>query len=181
VACLAAAGPALIEALYDPRYADAGWMLQPLAFATWVQILQTVSGAALLALGQPRRLAFGNGLKFAAMLVLVPSGFIAFGALGGISGLAFAEFFRYMVLARGVRNHGLPGLSLDLAHTVLPALAAAAGFGAGMLAGDSDNPWLRLGCATGEVLLIWLPVAGIVLRREIAQAMSSLRTRSWRA
>jgi O-antigen/teichoic acid export membrane protein len=177
VACLASAGPALIEALYDPRYADAGWMLQPLAFATWLQILQAVSGAALLAVGEPRRLAVGNGSKFAAMLVLVPSGFVFFGIAGGIYGFALAEFFRYVVLARGVRKHGLPGPIVDLAHTALPVLATAAGYGAGLLASDSDNPWLRLCCAIGGVLLWWLPVACVVLRQELAQAMVSLRRR----
>ncbi|MBW2420445.1 MAG: oligosaccharide flippase family protein [Deltaproteobacteria bacterium] len=181
VACLAAAGPALIDALYDPRYADAGWMLQPLAFATWVQILQTVSGAALMAVGEPRRLALGNGSKFAAMLVLVPSGFIFFGPMGGICGLAAAETFRYAVLAHGVRDHGLPGPGLDFAHTALPVLAAAAGFAAGTLTADSDNPWLRLGCAVGGVLLLWLPVAAVVLRKEIAQAVAGLRSRSSKA
>jgi hypothetical protein len=112
------------------------------------------------------------------MLVLVPAGFTYFGAAGGICGLVTAELFRYAVLADGARDHGLPGPLLDLAHSALPALSAAAGLAASSLAGDLGSPWLRLLCAVGGVLTVWLPVAGIVLRREVAQAMASVRARS---
>jgi O-antigen/teichoic acid export membrane protein len=177
VALFAAAGPALISALYDPRYADAGWMLQLLAFATWVQVLETVSGAAILALGDSRRQALGNGLKFAAMLVLVPSGFISYGAAGGISGLAVAELFRYATLAYGARKHGLPGPGRDLAYSALALVSTAAGFATDAFVGDGVNPWLRLARVAGVVVLVWAPVAGLLLREEITQVADTIRRR----
>jgi O-antigen/teichoic acid export membrane protein len=177
VACLAAAGPPFIDALYDARYSDAGWMLQPLAFATWVQVLQTVSGAAILAMGDSRRQALGNGLKFAAMIGLVPAGFVFFGVWGGIWGLAVSELFRYAVLASGVRNHGLPGPQTDLAYSLLVAASVTAGLVTRALTGDDASAWLQLFASVGGVLLIWAPSAGWTLRREVARAVLEFRER----
>jgi O-antigen/teichoic acid export membrane protein len=176
VACMAASGPALIEALYDPRYADAGWMLQLLAFGTWMQILQTTSGSALLALGEPRWLAIGNALKFAGMLVLLPSGFVFFGAAGGIAGLVAAELFRYGTLARGVRRHDLPTLRTDLGPSALVLAATLGGLGAAHAIGnEGSSAWLRLGVAVGAVLLLLVPVAAVRLRREIPHLLALIR------
>jgi O-antigen/teichoic acid export membrane protein len=175
VALLAAGGPALIAALYDARYVDAGWMLQPLAFGTWVQILQTVSAAALLSLGDSRRQALGNGMKVAAMLAFMPAGFMHYGALGGISGMAAAEVFRYATLAYGARQHQLPGPSADLAYTLFAVAAAGVGIAVDALIGSEVDPWIRLAGVAGSVLLVWAPVAAIVLREEIGQVPAMIR------
>lgn len=108
VIVLLATAPELIEILYDPRYADAGWMLQLLAIATWVQIPQASSGSVLLALGMPRWIAIANGVKFSGLLICLPMGYYAFGDAGAIAGLAGAELFRYSTLAIAIRGSSFP-------------------------------------------------------------------------
>ena len=178
VACLAAGARPLIEILYDPRYADAGWMLQILAVAAWIQIPQASSGAAVLAVGQPRWLVLANGLKFLAMIVLLPVGVHAFGAAGAIAGLAGAELFRYAVLTTALRHLGLPGLGADLALTLLAVVLSFAGLSAGgWLEGQGAGAMARLAGAIAVIVLIWIPSSAWILRAELPGAIAGIRRR----
>jgi len=181
VAFLAASGPDLIGTLYDPRYAGAGWMLQVLAFGSWLQILQTTSGTALLALGDPRQLALGNALKFAGMLALLPAGFVAFGVGGGIAGFAASELFRYGTFVAGMRKHGLPALRPDLLPSALTLGAALAGLSAPRALGlEEASAAVRLAAAACGVLAVWTPAAALGLRADLARLVTGLRARGTR-
>lgn len=178
VACLLAAAPELIEILYDDRYLDAGWMLQLLAIGTWIQIPQAASGAAVLALGTPRSLATANGVKFAAMLGLLPLGYAFFGAGGAIAGLAGAELFRYATLALAVRQAGLPALGADLGVSLLVAAASLAGLGVAETIGSHGGGALaRMAGAVGTITAVWLPASALLLRDEIPRLRAGLRAR----
>ena len=59
-----AGGPTIIEILYDPRYIEAGWMLQILVAGPWFGVaMECSNGAALLALGHSRWMAFASATK----------------------------------------------------------------------------------------------------------------------
>ena len=70
---LIAGGPALIDILYDRRYAQAGWILQFLAVGAWFQILESTNGAALLAQGNPGWMVASNAVKLASLVVGLPA------------------------------------------------------------------------------------------------------------
>jgi O-antigen/teichoic acid export membrane protein len=180
VACLLACGPALIALLYDPRYADAGWMLQLLALGAWLQIPQTLSANALMALGVPRWIAIGNGMKLAGMLALLPAGFVLFGVPGAIGGLAAAEVFRYATFAIAVRGVGLPALRADLTFSGLILAGTAAGsFAVDLLARGGSGALLQLLAAVAVIVLLWTPASALLLRSELPGLRERLRS-VWR-
>jgi O-antigen/teichoic acid export membrane protein len=175
VACLGASGPPLIEVLYDPRYAEAGWILQLLAIEGWFQILEVPYGSALLALGLPRWLAVANALKLAGILALVPLGFWLYGFPGAIGGFAVSETLRYAVCAAG-------------APTGFPARDRPLCVGAGR---DRRGVWLYASFAIGRReervrapgrrgsgrRPAWLPVSYLLVRKEAARLAADLGIR----
>jgi O-antigen/teichoic acid export membrane protein len=177
VAALAASGPPLIETLYDPRYVEAGWILQLLAIEAWIRILEVPTGSALLALGLPRWLAIGNALKLAGMLTLIPLGYWLYGFPGAIGGLVATEALRYAACAMGVRRQGLPAAANDLLATLLLVAAAGCGWYASLSVGASGGGRIeRLAAAVLVASLAWLPIAGFMMRREGPRLVSDLRS-----
>lgn len=155
---LFACGPALAELLYDDRYRPVGWMLRFLALGGWFVALEAMNGSALLAVGEARWVAAGNAAKLAALLVLVPLGFHAFGIGGAIAGFAASEIPRW-----GVSLFAIGRLELgDLVEDALATLLLGAATGAALacevwLEGQGTGPFLRC-AATGIVLaLAWGP------------------------
>jgi len=176
VAAIAVGGRDLIGLLYDPRYADAGWMLQILAVGAWLQVPQAASGAAVLALGQPRWLVAGNGAKFAGMLVFLPLGFHFHGAGGAIAGLVAAELFRYLALTSAMRRAGLPGMGIDLAMTGLLLATCASGAAVrALIVEEGGGELARLVGIALAVLGVWLPASLWILREEWKGLLRSLR------
>jgi O-antigen/teichoic acid export membrane protein len=177
-ACLAAAGPELIEILYDPRYAEAGWMIQILAIGAWLQVPQASSGAAVLAMGEPRWLAVANGMKFLGMVILLPVGYAGFGPAGAIAGLVGAEFFRYATLAIAVRRFGLPSFGSDLGFSILAAGATASGWIASAeLAGLGFGALARGVAAVSAVTLVSAATAAVLFRDALPALLQGLRER----
>jgi O-antigen/teichoic acid export membrane protein len=84
---LFSAGQFIVTFLYDPRYEQAGLMLQILALGT-VSYPFLIIGSAFTATGDTHIGAFVSIVKAASLLVLVGIGFFAFGALGAIAGVA---------------------------------------------------------------------------------------------
>jgi O-antigen/teichoic acid export membrane protein len=120
-------GPWAVRFLYDPRYEEAGWILQFLAVMSWFQILESTTEAVLLATGRVRWIAAGNGAKLAAMIVLVPLGFHAWGFAGALTGLIAAELVRYLMTATAAAISGLRPFRLDAVFTALVATASLGG------------------------------------------------------
>jgi O-antigen/teichoic acid export membrane protein len=175
VACLAASGPPLIETLYDPRYAEAGWMVQVLAIEAWFWILEVPSVYAMLALGLPRWLAAGNAFKLAGILVLVPTGFWLYGFPGAVGGFAVSETLRYAVCATGAHRRGLPCVGPDLLATALVVVAAGCGLCASVAIGQAGGGSLeRLAGAVLAASLAWLPVFYVLMRREMGRVAAEL-------
>ena len=83
-----ATGGALIEFLYDPRYADAGLILQIISFGMiFARFGMNIS--AFLALGVPKKLAVINVTRVISMFVFVPLANHFFGFQGALWAIAF--------------------------------------------------------------------------------------------
>jgi O-antigen/teichoic acid export membrane protein len=175
-ALLLGCGPELIALLYDPRYADAGWMLQLLALGVWLQIPQTLSANVLLGVGAPVWVAVGNGAKLAAMLVLLPGGFALAGVPGAIAGFSAAEAFRWACLAVSVRRRGLPVWSADLACTAFVLAAAVAGrLAIARIEPTGHSVAYDLLVGLLAITGVWCFVSALAMRREIPDLWARLR------
>lgn len=171
-AFLVAAGPWLIDVLYDDRYAAAGWMLRIVGAGLLFRVLAVTNSAALLAAGRPSAVAAGNGTKFAGMLVLVPVGWWLYGLTGTLVGLVAAEalpYFASVLFLRSIR------LSV-WRHDTLLFLGCASTAGLGYLAGIALETQLS---ARGAIVLIavaaalaafWSPVLYRVTQRALCQS-----------
>jgi O-antigen/teichoic acid export membrane protein len=168
----------LIEVLYDPRYANAGWMLQLLGLATWVQIPQASSGSLILAVGIPRWIAIANGVKFVGLVICLPLGWFFFGTAGAIAGLAGAEVFRYVTLAIAVRGLKLPILRADIAATLFVAAVTLTTVEVtGWLGEAGYGALVRMAAGLCLVIVLWVPGAALLLRREIPRLRDGLEAR----
>jgi O-antigen/teichoic acid export membrane protein len=126
---LVAGGPTIIELLYDPRYIEAGWMLQILAVGVWFgAALESSNQVALIALGHPRWGAISGASKVLSMAALIPLGWHLGGFPGAMFGLAVADVIRYLVSTFGVIQFDLDGRAQDFRATLLVVLSAFAGW-----------------------------------------------------
>lgn len=118
-------GPNIIDFLFDPRYKDAGWMLQILA-AGWIVPMATDIG--------PFYLAYGNSFLMMQILairsILLLGGMIVGGTLAGntglICGIAFSQVLLYPFQVLVYRRYSLWIPELD-ALGVLGSVAVIAG------------------------------------------------------
>jgi len=166
VSGLASTGPFVIPILYDPRYAEAGWIVQFLAALSWFQILESTNGSALLATGRSDLMAAGNAAKLAGMFAFIPVGFAAAGFPGALAGLVGAEVLRYLVSAIGVRRRGLRVLSGDVGITLAVAAVSATGYALGRLSLHwNGNRVVALLVAGLPSVLVWGTLGLRVWRR----------------
>jgi O-antigen/teichoic acid export membrane protein len=154
---LAASGGALIDTLYDRRYAAAGWVVQVLAIGAWFNVLWSTNVAALLALGKSKWMAATTFVKTLAIIALVPLGFRLHGFSGAVAGLAVAEVVQLVVSSAAVARQKLCSIWQDVPLSLLVLTSTLAGFWAGPGIAHSHVPAL-LG-ATLVVITMWAPVA----------------------
>ena len=166
---MVAGGEYLIELLYDPRYHDAGRMLQLLAVSGWFQVMQITNGSALLALGSPRSVAVTNMVKLTAMVIFVPLGFWWYGLLGGIVGIILSDVMKYAASSILASRMGLHMLGRDLMlSTAVAATAlgvfAAAQWAHGLVRGPGTADVLALAVVGVLSCGVWVPVVAKSLR-----------------
>lgn len=124
-----AGGPTIIEILYDPRYVEAGWMLQILVAGPWFGVtLEGSNAAVLLALGHSRWMAMASGAKLASMAILIPLGWYLGGFPGAMIGFAGSDVVRYLASTIGAVRFGLDGRMQDFKMTLLVASSSFAGW-----------------------------------------------------
>jgi O-antigen/teichoic acid export membrane protein len=125
--CLVAGGPILIRFLYDKRADEAGLIVQLLAIGSWIASIESTNSYALLALGKPKWLAFGNASKLIGMVILLPIGSHFFGFSATVLALSVSELCRYAVSASACMRSGLRPVRQDLVFSVGIAFTAAVG------------------------------------------------------
>ena len=126
---IVAGGRPIIELLYDPRYIEAGWMLQILAVGLWFGVaLESLNQVALIALGQTRWGAISGASKVVAMAAFIPLGWYLGAFPGAMLGLIASDLVRYLVSTMGVLRFGLDGRAQDFKLSLLIAVSAFAGW-----------------------------------------------------
>jgi O-antigen/teichoic acid export membrane protein len=138
-ACVAAgaqmiSGGPLVAALYDARYAQAGWMLEVLALAL-VTIPFRVATQCFLVFGEPKVMAQVGVIRLAALGLLTPAGFHFFGLAGALWAIVLSHFAWLPTAIAFVIRHGLFDARRELP---LPAAVLA-----GMTLGTILNQVLR--------------------------------------
>lgn len=124
---LVIAGPEIIAFLYDPRYLEAGWMVQLLGVgAIFASVLVPVE-SVLIASGDSYRhmlLQFARSVILLGVMVL---GGYYYGEIGVILGFVAASFLYYPILAGFVRRYNAWLPLLDFVPLIVSALII--GFG----------------------------------------------------
>ena len=108
-------GQFLVDILYDPRYQEAGWMLQILSVGTIGSIISVTSGNALLSFGDSlsfMKFQIARGL-FMGLCMFVGGAW--YGTVGIVIGVAVSRFAAYPVLAYYLHQHKIWMPKLDLA------------------------------------------------------------------
>ena len=159
VAGLIAGGPIAVDLLYDDRYLDAGWIVQYLAVGTWLGLVQSTHGAALLAMGQARWVAAASFCKILGILALVPLGYQLAAFPGAVAGYSLSELLRCVALTVGARQYGLRDLPQDFLLSAAIAASALAGQLAGQALGRAGlGVAIQAGGLFLVVTLLWLPL-----------------------
>jgi len=121
-AILMVSGHALIELLYDPRYEQAGWMLQFLA----ARLLTTpyyVTAMCFLSLGFSMLFSHLIAIRVVTLFLLVPLGFHFLGIHGALAGIVISSFSSLPTIIIFMIKHQMFNLRKEL----LPLLAGLAG------------------------------------------------------
>ncbi len=155
-----AGGPAIVDVLYDPRYVEAGWMLQFLVAGAWFGVaMEGSNGVALLALGHSRWMALASAVKLVGMLVFIPLGWHFGGFVGALFGFAAADVTRYLTSLLGVRHFGLKSLDQDVQLTLMVVGSSFLGWMAVKLVRDAGltNEFAHAAIVFAVVTLVWMP------------------------
>lgn len=153
IAGTATAAPAFFYLLYDPRYHDAGWMVQLSMLPTWFFFLQETSIRVQLAMGDARAQMIANVAKLAGTVPGALAGYhlgsahLHNGLAGLILGLTAGACVGYAVVAWGLAQKGLTIFLADAQWTLVGLALALAGGGIPWLIAPSlgiDTPLVSL-------------------------------------
>ena len=127
-AVLIAAGPALVDVVYDSRYHEAGWMMSILACGMVGMRFQVVE-QCYQAVGKPQFMTLANLVRLIALVTGVFVGRHVAGMHGILVGIALAQFAAWpLVLWFKARHHAL---TVRSELVLVPAIVV--GLGAGWL------------------------------------------------
>ena len=124
---LSLGGQWLIDLLYDPRYTEAGWMLQLLAAGAVGSIISATAGNILLVVGDSRRFMVLQTGRSLILVVCIAIGASQAGVVGMVVGVAISRVADYPLLAWAIRRHGMWMPVLDLGTLALSAAAILTG------------------------------------------------------
>jgi O-antigen/teichoic acid export membrane protein len=110
---LLASGNFIVNFLYDPRYAQAGLMLQILAVGTVFYPLLLIRDA-FNATGDTHVFAFLSILRAVSLVVCLVIGFVAFGAPGAIGGVALHRIIPSVIIVFLARQRNWIGIWQEL-------------------------------------------------------------------
>lgn len=111
---LSLGGQWIIDLLYDPRYTEAGWMLQVLAAGAIGAVINVPASSILLAVGDSKRhmmLQAGRGLL---LIACVAAGAFIGDVTGMIIGVAASKVIDYPLLVWAIRRYGVWTPILDM-------------------------------------------------------------------
>jgi O-antigen/teichoic acid export membrane protein len=131
----AVVAPAFFGLLYDPRYADAGWIAQLSLLRFWFAYLQVTGCSTLLALGDARTWAVSSAVGTVGVAAGCLLGFQVAALPGVLVGTALGMAASWAVPATQLLRRGLASPLPDLGYTALGAALAALALAAGPVLG----------------------------------------------
>jgi O-antigen/teichoic acid export membrane protein len=158
ICCLIAAGPPLVLAVYDHRYADASWVLPLLCIGIWLEVLSGANGSILLSRNLTRDMAAAQFVKVIVLVTLVLVGFRLGGFAGAVIGVACSEIASYLISARGVSKAGVRTVASDIEVSTLVALLAIVGYYVGQAV---PMKLIANGMASTQAQLVGVATSGL--------------------
>ena len=111
---LFASGTTIVALLYDPRYAEAGWMLRWLSFGL-VFVRYNLSSSAFIALGHPNYVTIINLVRSISLFAFLGAFYYAFGVPGAVIGIAFHMIPSTLFMLYFKQRLGIGDLRLEAA------------------------------------------------------------------
>jgi len=118
-----AGGEALVQLLYDPRYASAGGMLKIIATGLIGMMVTNVAAAGLLATGDSRSQAIMQGIRLATFGIATAIGVAMGDLVAFLVAMACARWIDYFPAAMLLRRAGLWNPSVDIPILIISALS----------------------------------------------------------
>jgi O-antigen/teichoic acid export membrane protein len=115
--------------LYDPRYHDAGWMLQVLCVRLLLVATLSNSESCLIALGHPKYSFLQNLCRTVAMFIAIPVSWSQWGIEGVIWAIALSELPPLIVIWTGLIRHRMFSIVAESRSLLFVGLGAALGAG----------------------------------------------------
>ncbi|HXJ39440.1 MAG TPA: oligosaccharide flippase family protein [Bryobacteraceae bacterium] len=129
IAAIMVLGSRIVGLLYDPRYHDAGWMLQVLSVRLLLVATLSNSESCLIALGHPKYALMENSFRAGAMFVAIPIGWSLYGVKGVIWAVAVSEIPPLIVIWIGMIKHRMFSLVAESRSLLFAGLGVALGLG----------------------------------------------------
>jgi O-antigen/teichoic acid export membrane protein len=123
---LITSGQSLIDLFYDPRYAQAGWMMEILA-VTLLAVPFQLAIYCFIALGMPRLNTYVLFGQLVLLFIAMPFGFHFFGLPGAIWGYVCSQILSLPIVIFYCVRHGLFSVRRELLQ--LPSVLVGAGVG----------------------------------------------------
>ena len=129
VAVIMVLGSRVVGLLYDPRYQDAGWMLQILSARLLVVATISNSESCLVALGYPKYSFIQNCFRTVSMFIAIPTGWALYGVKGVICAIALSELPPLLVIWMGMLKHKVFSITAEARSVHFAGLGALLGLG----------------------------------------------------
>ena len=124
-------GQVLIGIMYDPRYQDAGWMLQIMSIGTGYSVITTTMSPLLLAKGNSRAHMITRTAQLVVLVSLMAVLGYRFGIMGVLWAGVLAKLLEYPILQLGIWKYRLSHFALDIPLLLLVSASGMVIFMAG--------------------------------------------------
>ena len=129
IAAIMILGGRIVALLYDPRYHEAGWMLQVLCVRLLIVATLSNSESCLIALGHPKYSFMQNLCRTIAMFIAIPVGWSLWGIKGVIWAVALSELPPLVVIWIGLIRNRMFSVAAESRSLLFAGLGALLGFG----------------------------------------------------
>jgi O-antigen/teichoic acid export membrane protein len=129
IAAIMILGDRIVGILYDPRYHEAGWMLQILCVRILIVATLSNSESCLIALGHPKYSLLQNVTRTIAMFIAIPVGWSLGGIRGVIWALAVSELPPLVAIWSGLIRNRIFSVAAESRSLLFVVLGAMLGYG----------------------------------------------------
>jgi O-antigen/teichoic acid export membrane protein len=129
IAAIMILGSRIVGLLYDPRYHDAGWMLQVLCVRLLLVATLSNSESCLIALGYPKYSFIQNACRTVAMFIAIPVGWWLWGIKGVIWAVALSEIPPLAVMWFGLIRHRMFSVAAESRSLLFVGIGSLLGLG----------------------------------------------------